>query len=59
MVLPVCSDACKAFYLGRLLGVHLAAVHEDYLERAGHVPHTRLYLLQREGERRGSEAWSE
>lgn len=33
-------------YLGRLLRVHLAGVYQDYLEGAGHVPHTCVYLLQ-------------
>lgn len=33
-------------YLGRLLCIHLAGVHQDYPEGAGHVPHTCLYLLQ-------------
>lgn len=55
--LCVCSDILTGIqmtrvYLGSLLRVHLAAIHQDYLKRDRHVPHTRLYLLQREGEKR-------
>lgn len=35
-----------SIYLGCLLCIHLAGVHQDYLKGAGHVPHTCLYLLQ-------------
>lgn len=43
-------------YLGRLLRIHLAGVHQDNLEGAGHVPHTCLYLLQGGEEKEQREA---
>lgn len=49
-------DVDKAgVYLGSLLGVHLASFHKDYLKWDRHIPHTCLYLLQRESERRGTD----
>lgn len=48
-------------YLCALFGIHLAAFHQDYPERARHIPHTRLGLLRRKSKSRKGEllrVWS-